>query len=395
MRESGPKHVDNLNLVDRLAQLVSRATSLFRENFGDDPSVIAQAPGRVNLIGEHTDYNDGFVFPAAIDRRVVVAAAPSPDASKVWAESYDQPAVFDVDHERAIEGWAKFPSGCAWILERHGHDLTNINAQVVSDLPTGSGVSSSAAIELAFLTTWNAMDGLGLPPLTLALHGQQCEHEFVGVHCGIMDQAASALGKAGQAMLLDTRTLEVEYRPIPAGLEIVLCDTNKKRSLDVSAYNDRRRECQEAARDLGVESLRDATVEQLKGTYAQGTGVKTRRARHVLTENERCVQLAKALAESDKAEIGRLMQASHVSLRDDYEVSCQELDWMAESAWESTGCVGARMTGAGFGGACVALVESDRLDEFLKDAQRGFVDRSNGLEPTFLVCQAADGAGTI
>jgi galactokinase len=209
-----------------------------------------------------------------------------------------------------------------------------------------------------------------------------------------MDQTASAMGRAGFALLFDTRSLEVRYEPFPADLEIVLCDTNKRRSLDVSAYNDRRRECEEAAQDLGA-PLRDVTVERVRGTYAQGTEVKAKRARHVVTENERCVQLAKALSESDKSQIGRLMKASHLSLRDDYEVSCPELDWMAESCWEATGCVGARMTGAGFGGACVALVEARSLKPFLNDARRGFLDRSDGREPTFMVCKTADGAGPV
>jgi galactokinase len=203
------------------------------------------------------------------------------------------------------------------------------------------------------------------------------------------------LGREGHALLIDTRSFEVDYRPIPTDLSIVLCDTNKKRSLDLSAYNDRRRECQEAARDLGVPSLREATVELVQGTYAPGAGVKPRRATHVITENKRCVQLAKALVEGDKAEIGRLMKASHESLRDDFEVSCQELDWMAEAAWSSPGCVGARMTGAGFGGACVALVETSDLEPFLNQAQAGYEARSNGLEPTFLVCRAVDGAGPL
>jgi galactokinase len=387
--------VHNSRQVGDIGSLRARASKLFRERFGDSPTHFAFAPGRVNLIGEHTDYNDGFVFPAAIDRYVVVAASPAPDNSKVWSESFPEPAVFNVSEESTTRGWARFPAGCVWTLRRAGSGSSDINAVVVSDLPTGAGLSSSAAIELAFLSLWNEIDRLGKGSKELALLGQSCEHEFIGVNCGVMDQMASALGQDGAAMLIDTRSLEATHVPVPVGLTIVVCDTNKPRSLDVSAYNQRRAECEAAARLFGVDSLRNAPHSALNGTYPQGSGVILKRARHVLTENERCLEFAKALTASDKEAMGRLMRASHESLRDDYEVSCDELDWMAEAAWAAEGCVGGRMTGAGFGGACVALVESDRLDAFLGDAEKGYRERSSGLEPRFLACRAVAGAGTI
>ena len=378
-----------------IEDLVARASAGFRDRFGEEPETLACAPGRINLIGEHTDYNDGYVFPMAIDRHIVVAASSSPDATKVWSESYEEPSVFDTAVVRAGHGWGRFPSGCAWVLGDHGHATDNLNAFVASDLPTGAGVSSSAALELAFLTLWNVRGGLGLTPLELAKLGQECEHRFIGVKCGLMDQMASALGREGHAMLIDTRSNRVEYVPLPWGLTIVLCDTGKPRSLDTSAYNQRRTECEEAARLLGVKSLRDVTPEHLEGTFPQGGGVVYSRARHVVVENQRCVQFASALKDGDLAKLGQLMQASHASLRDDYEVSCPELDAMAEACWESRGCVGARMTGAGFGGACVSLVESERLDAFLGDAEKGYRDRTNGPEPSFLPCQAAQGARVL
>jgi len=393
VRESEPKSGDDFALPDSLASLRERVVSIFRSKFGTSPEAVVAAPGRVNLIGEHTDYNDGFVFPAAIDRRVVVAAAVSPDASKVWTEGSARPAVFDTNTEREAYGWARFPSGCAWTLRRDGRDIGNVNAAVVSDLPSGAGVSSSAAMELAFLTLWNHLDGLGLEPTHLAKLGQSVEHEFIGVQCGIMDQLASALGREGHAMLLDTRSLLATHVPIPKGLEIVLCDTNKRRALGVTAYNERRAECEAAAKSLGVGSLRDATMEMLDGTVPHLGAVIKRRARHVISENERCLRFAQALSDSEEGAIGTLMRASHESLRDDYEVSCPELDWMAESAWSASGCVGARMTGAGFGGACVALVKSDMVNGFLEDAEKGFKEASSGLEPRFLVCRAVAGAG--
>lgn len=374
--------------------LKASASELFHEKFGDTPQAVAFAPGRVNLIGEHTDYNHGFVFPVAIDCYVVVAASLAPDNSKVWSSSFADPAVFSVERESTIQGWGRFPAGCAWILRRNGDVVPDINAVVVSDLPTGAGLSSSAATEMAFLTLWNHLATLGRSPKELALAGQACEHEFVGVKCGVMDQMASALGREGCAMLLDTRSLEACHVPLPGGLSIVVCDTNKPRSLDVSAYNERRAECEAAAALLGVGSLRDAKVSSLNGTYPHESGVILKRARHVLSENERCLKFAEALQGSDKEAIGQLMRASHESLRDDYEVSSAELDWMAEAAWAAEGCVGGRMTGAGFGGACVALVESERLDAFLGDAEKGYRERSSGLEPRFLVCRASAGAGT-
>ncbi|MEX2243382.1 MAG: galactokinase [Fimbriimonadaceae bacterium] len=393
MRESEPTRGDNQGRSDSLKVLKDRAVSLFRSKFGNGPEAVVAAPGRVNLIGEHTDYNDGFVFPAAIDRRIVVAASASPDTSKVWTEGSARPAVFDAGWEREAKGWGRFPAGCAWTLLRDGHSVGNINAAVVSDLPSGIGVSSSAAMEMAFLTLWNHLDGLGLDPTHLAKLGQAVEHRFIGVQCGIMDQLASALGREGHAMLLDTRSLLATHVPIPEGMEIVLCDTNKRRALGVTAYNERRAECESAAKSLGVGSLRDATMEMLDGTVPHLGAVIKRRARHVISENERCLRFAQALSDCEEGAIGTLMRASHESLRDDYEVSCPELDWMAESAWSAPGCVGARMTGAGFGGACVALVKSDMLNGFLEEAEKGFREMSNGLEPRFLVCRAAAGAG--
>ena len=395
MRESGPIPADNFARSDSLAILKGRAASLFQSKFGKIPDIVVAAPGRVNLIGEHTDYNDGFVFPAAIDRRIIVAASKSPDSSKVWTEGSAKPAVFDTDVEREIEGWARFPAGCAWTLKREDVSPSNLNATVVSDLPSGAGVSSSAAMELAFLTCWNHIDRLGIEPVRLAKLGQAVEHTFIGVQCGIMDQLASALGKEGHAMLIDTRSLSVTHVPIPEGLEIVLCDTNKRRALGVTAYNERRAECEAAAISLGVGSLRDATMEMLDGTLPRLGAVIQRRARHVISENERCQRFAQALSDGEEGAIGALMRASHESLRDDYEVSCPELDWMAESAWSSSGCVGARMTGAGFGGACVALVAADGLEGFLADAEKGFREMSNGLEPRFLTCRASAGARVL
>ena len=388
--------LDRLSGVAGLESLASRARDLFTDRFGASPQVVSAAPGRVNLIGEHTDYNQGFVLPAAIDRHVAVAASRSGSESEVWSEGFEAPALFSVGREQGMAGWARFPSGMAWTLARAGLAVSSdIQAATASDLPAGAGLGSSAAIELAFAVVWNELDGLGLGNKELALLAQRCEHEFIGVMCGAMDQLASALGRRGQAMLLDTRSLTTEYKPIPEGLKIVLCDTGRGRSLGSTAYNERLAECEAICRDLQVQSLRDVTVGRLDGTYGDRNSVKYRRARHVLTENQRCAMFSEALDRSDHGAIGRLMEESHSSLRDDYEVSCAELDAMAESARLAPGCIGARMTGAGFGGACIALVEAGRADEFASLAGAGYRERTAGLEPAFLACIAADGARLI
>jgi len=354
---------------------------------------VAVAPGRINLIGEHTDYNDGFVFPAAIDRQTYIAASKTDGPTDLISLQAGAASPFDT---MAVEpgyatDWGKYPAGMAWVLRQLGTAIPNLKGVVTSNVPMGSGVSSSAALEMAFGTLWNEFASLGQSPSDLAKLGKQCENRFVGVNSGIMDQMASAMGRASRAMFLDTRTLEIEYAPIPEGLLVVLCDTKKPRALTDSAYNERRSQCEEASRILGVPFLRDATLDDLLAAKDKMTDVVFRRARHVITENDRCVRFKSALEAADRAEIGALMEGSHVSLRDDYEVSCAELDAMAEAAWKAPGCVGARMTGAGFGGACVALVEEDRLDEFVQ-ATLTFYQAQSGLNGEALACRIEAGA---
>ena len=293
-----------------------------------------------------------------------------------------------------MRSWARYPAGVAWALRERGGQVPNIEAYVDSEIPMGSGVSSSAAIELAFGVVWNTLAQLGLSREELAKVGQYCENRFVGVNCGIMDQMASAMGKAGQAMFLDIRSLSIEYAPIPATCSLVLCDTKKPRALTDSAYNERRSQCEEASRLLGVEWLRDADMEGLEAARGKMTDVVYRRARHVVTENARCLAFKVALDQGDLPEIGCLIRASHVSLRDDYEVSCLELDIMADAAMAAPGCVGARMMGGGFGGACIAVVESDLVDEFKSATLRSY-DQATGLGGELLVCHAVDGAHTF
>jgi galactokinase len=372
---------------------------VFERTYGHAPTVIGVAPGRVNLIGEHTDYNDGFVFPAAIDRGLWIAASPSEGETGLVScqtgrgRSFDANRVTPEDGQAwggAEDAWSQYPAGMAWVLRREG-TLPNLNAVVDSTIPIGSGVSSSAAIELAFGVVWNRLAHLGHDNPTLARLGQKCENQFVGVNSGIMDQMASAMGRAGHALFLDTRTLEIEYAPVPDDVSVVLCDTKKPRALTSSAYNERRSQCEEAAAILGVTKLRDADLERLEAKKGAMSDIVYRRARHVISENERCIRFKAALQAGDLTMAGALMRGSHESLRDDYEVSCFELDAMADAAAQAPGVIGARMTGAGFGGACVALVRADSVDAFVAWTLEGY-RAAAGREGEAMACRLVDGA---
>lgn len=375
---------------------VEQIRSLFRQRFGEDPAIVGVAPGRINLIGEHTDYNDGFVFPAAIDRLAYVAASPTEGPSELWSAQTGDAEPFDAAkvEPKQVGGWTLYPAGMAWALRGAGGSVPNLKGVVDSNVPRSGGVSSSAALEMAFGVVWNRLANVGLSNPELAKLGKVCENQFVGVNSGIMDQMASAMGREGRAMFLDTRSLEIRYAPIPEGLVAVLCDTQKPRALTDSAYNERRSQCEEAAKILGVSALRDATLEQLEAAKAKLSDVVYRRARHVITEDDRCVAFADALERADLPELGRLMRASHESLRDDYEVSCPELDAMAEAAWAAPGCVGARMTGAGFGGSCVALVQEDQVEAFEAETLRGYRARTP-LQGELMICKIVDGARVL
>ncbi len=379
--------------------LRQKVVESFRARFGRDPAVVVRAPGRVNLIGEHTDYNDGFVLPVAVDRAAWVAAAPLPDRTVrlIALDMGGEEASFSLDAIPPRQGnWADYPRGVAWALGERGLALSGMEAVLTSDVPIGAGLSSSAAVEVAFAWTWKVLSGLELERTELARLCQRAENEYVGLRCGIMDQMASVWGQKDHAILIDCRTLEVEHVPIPPGVAIVVADTMVRRELATSEYNRRRWECEEAVRILleylpGIRALRDVSLEDLERYGHHLPPVLLKRARHVVTCNARVLKTVAAFRAGDLETVGQAMHRSHISLRDDYEVSSPELDTLAEAAWEVPGCYGARLTGAGFGGCIVALADIGAVDNLARHLREVYEARF-GRTPTVTVCYASDGA---
>ena len=370
---------------------------------------MVRAPGRVNLIGEHTDYNDGYVLPVAIDRSILMAAAPRPDRQVVLhALDFEQRTEFslnDIQHD-AQYPWSDYQRGVAFFLQERGFELPGVNAVISGDIPVGSGLSSSAAVEVAAAYVWQVLSGFSMSRVELALLCQQAENEFVGMKCGIMDQFICALGQRDHALLIDCRTLEHEMVRLGAGegsprpsATIVVCDTMKRRGLVDSEYNARRRECEEGVRLLqkhlpGIKALRDVSPAQFERYQGDLPEVVRRRCRHIVYENERVLQSVRALKRGDLATFGRLMNESHVSLRDDYQVSCRELNVMVEVAWQVEGVYGSRLTGAGFGGCTVSLVAGEAVERFGARVAAEY-QAATGVEPQIYVCAVEGGVGEV
>ncbi len=374
----------------------------FTEFDSGEPRVF-RAPGRVNLIGEHTDYNGGFVLPMAIDREAAVAIAVRGDRRiRAHSTNLNETAEFDLDNQtERIQGfWLNYIEGVARLLERRNIELKGADLLIWSDVPGGAGLSSSAALEIVTGLALTKIAGKTVDGKTLALVGQQAEHEFVGAKVGIMDQFVSANAQKGFALLLDCRSLEFENVPLDTkDIAVVICDTRVKHDLATSEYNTRRAECEEAVEILKrflpeILQLRDVSVAEFEDYQSKLPEVIRRRARHVVTENARVLQAAKALRENDLKEFGSLMRLSHASLRDDYEVSCRELDLMVEIAETCPGVLGARMTGGGFGGSTVNLVLKENIDEFTRKIAARY-ERETKIEPAILISDASAGASEI
>jgi galactokinase len=368
--------------------------------FGGDEPRLFHAPGRVNLIGEHTDFNDGFVFPMAIDRGTLVAAAPRSDRQvRAHSVNINRTIELDLDHPGATRRgvWFDYVEGVAQALIRRGARLRGADLVIESDVPSGAGLSSSAALEVSVGMALVNISGAEIEREALALAGQEAEHTYVGTKCGIMDQLTSACGRAGHALLIDCRTLEAT--PIPLDTTetvVVVCDTHVKHQLASSAYNDRRADCERGVELLrealpGIRALRDVSLEDLEAHKELLPDTVRRRCHHVVTENARTLHAAEALSAGRMDELGRLMWLSHESLRDDYEVSCAELDVLVEIAAGIEGVAGARLTGGGFGGCTVNLVQRDALDGFREVAAREY-HRKTSIELSVYVVEASDGA---
>jgi len=395
-------HTRNPSAATRAA--AARAAALRTRLQASGPVQLVRAPGRVNLIGEHTDYNAGFVLPVAIDREVWIAFEPwdRPEV-ELTSIAFEEMRSFAFDSLSPTAGatrtWIDYVAGTAWAMREAGLGLRGFRGVLDSTVPVGSGLSSSAAVEMA--SSWALADPRSTrpPAPTMAAIAQRAENVYVGVNCGIMDQFASAAGRAGHALLIDCRINEFTTAPLPADLSIVVCDTGSPRRLDSSAYNTRRAECELGAsliaeREPGVRTLRDVDEAMLARNLARLPEVVGRRCEHIVRENERVMATVAALREGDFEALRRLFAASHASLRDLFEVSSPELDAMVEIATAVSGVVASRMTGAGFGGCTVSLVEHG-AEEALRDAVLAQYQKRTGLEPRVYVVAAVDGAGEV
>jgi galactokinase len=376
--------------------LQPQVTREFEQRFGTEPALGVRAPGRVNLIGEHTDYNDGFVLPMAIDRAIWIALQPRQYGEvHVHSLDFDETTSFRLHSLRNTgEGWAEYLKGVAWALQEEGYLLQGWEGVLAGNVPRGAGLSSSAALELAAARAFAAVSDLPWDAAKMARLCQRAENDWVGMKCGIMDQMIAAAGQADHALMIDCRSLETELVPLPAETVVVVLDTATRRGLVDSAYNERRRQCEAAACFFEVPALRDVSLDQLEARSGELDEVTRRRARHVITENARTLQAAEAMHRDDPAEMGQLMNASHASLRDDFQVSSAELDAMVECARQEDGCYGARMTGAGFGGCAVALVRGDTADAFAASVADRY-QTATDIVPNVYVCAAAGGAAVV
>jgi galactokinase len=371
----------------------------FKKIFGAPPEVVVRAPGRVNLIGEHTDYNDGFVLPAAIDRFIEFAGRRRSDRTiRLHSTDFQDSAEFSLDSiaKDSEHRWSNYLRGVSKFLEEDGYRLTGADIVFGGNVPRESGLSSSAAVEVGTTAFWQRLAGLQLDPVYAVKLARRAENEFVGVPCGIMDQFISALGKKDHALFLDCRDLSYRYVPLRNDVKIVVCNSGVKRALAQSEYEVRLKQCRESVarlreKGLSAHSLRDVTSADLDRGRGALTDVLLRRARHVVTENERTREAVTVLESGKIERFGELMNASHVSLRDDYEVSCKELDTLVELAWKQPGTLGARMTGAGFGGCTVNLVRAESAEPFARAVADGY-QMALGLKGDIYVCQASNGA---
>lgn len=368
----------------------------FEEKFGEAPTHIVRAPGRVNLIGEHTDYNDGFVLPMAIDRAMWIALRPTNTPSvHIISLDYNDPINFSLnDYAKEPNTPADYVKGIAWVLQEQGFNLQGWEGVMKGDVPIGSGLSSSAALELSIARTFALISDIEWDATNMARLSQKAENQWLGVQSGIMDQMISASGNEGHALLIDCRSLDTELLPIPQGTAVVVLDTNTRRQLVTSAYNERREQCEAAAKYFGVEKLRDVSPEQFEAHKDGLDDLTMRRARHVVTENARVLLAKQAMLDDDSEALGTLMNASHRSLHDDFEVTNDALDIIVKLAQSHPATYGARMTGAGFGGCAVALVDANQVEAFAEAVGAAYAEKTPQTASIYIT-KATNGAEII
>ncbi|MCG9941536.1 galactokinase [Providencia rettgeri] len=375
------------------------ATS-FEKTFGYQPEIYVQAPGRVNLIGEHTDYNDGFVLPCAIDYQTMTAAAKRDDRiiRVVAADYHNECDEFSLDGDITFlpeKMWANYIRGVVKFLLQRGFSFNGCDIAVSGNVPQGAGLSSSASLEVVIGQTLKALYQLDISQQDIALNGQQAENQFVGCNCGIMDQLISACGDAGHALLIDCRSLALFPISIPDDLVVMIINSNKQRGLVGSEYNTRRQQCEEAANLFGVKALRDVTFDDFLQQQHQLSPVVAKRAKHVISENERTLAAAKALTQNDLLQLSELMAQSHISMRDDFEITVKEIDTLVDIVKSVLGVQGGvRMTGGGFGGCVVAVMQQQCVQPVI-DAVEAQYQKATGLQADIYVCQPSSGASVV
>ncbi|WAJ69036.1 galactokinase [Catenovulum adriaticum] len=371
-------------------------TKAYQAYFGQAPELVCHGPGRVNLIGEHTDYNGGFVFPAAINFGTDIAASLRDDRQvNVRALDFDNQLVsFSLDQIEfdEVHTWSNYIRGVLIALLQDYPEIKGVDFVVSGNVPQGAGLSSSASFEIAVLKCFASLNNLPLTGVQAALKGQQAENEFVGCSCGIMDQLISAMGKKDQAMLLDCRSLEFKHSSLPEGFNLFIVNSNVKRGLVDSEYNLRREQCEEAAKAMGLESLRDANLAQLESDKDKMSDVAYLRARHVISENDRTLAMCDALNNGETAKVSELMRASHMSMKDDFAITTSQIDFLVETIHQELGDQGGvRMTGGGFGGCVVALVPDNLVDK-IKATIEAKYQAETGLKESIFICTAEQGA---
>ncbi len=376
----------------------AQLTQQFEQVFRSSATHLTCAPGRVNLIGEHTDYNDGFVLPAAINRATYIAARPRSDRRlRLHAVKMDQSVELLLDDLQpdTVHSWVAYIAGMADFLQRDDHELAGADLLIDGDIPLGAGLSSSAALEVAVGATLLALAGVAFDPIALSRAGQRTEHTYLHVQSGIMDQMISALGREQHAVLIDCREYTTQPIPLQPHVRLVVCNSKVKRQLARSGYNERRAQCEEAVRILqrvlpGIRALRDVTSTQLEEHGALLPPVVLQRARHVVTENERVLESAEVLRDGDLQRFGALMQAAHASYRDDFEASIPEIEVLVDAASAIPGVYGSRLTGGGFGGCTISLVEAQSVDHFEQAVSIAY-QQAVGYQPDIYICEAARG----